>query len=81
MCKTVHTLVQHLVSLETMQDTPVLVSHRFNCFIKIVFFNMIIKLKLKSINYNSITPIKSKLDTKNLNWKNMAIPVIKLIEP
>ena len=53
MCKTVHTTVQSLVD------------HRFNCFGKIALFNLVIKPNLKSINYNTKSPIDMQINAKH----------------
>ena len=50
MCKIVVRPVGRLVGLELMRDDPVLNSFIFNGFDKNAFFNMIIRLKFKSIN-------------------------------
>ena len=50
MCKTIVRSVGRLVGLELMRDDPVLNSYSCNGFDKNSFFNMIIRLKLKSIN-------------------------------
>ena len=59
MCKIIVRPVGRLVGLELMRQDPVLNSHSFNGFDKNVFFNMIIRLKLKSNNYN-VRTIKYK---------------------
>ena len=81
MCKTDDRTVRPFVGLETMQEIYVLVSHRFNCFAKVVL-NMIIKLKFKFINYSNINIIKIHItNTNNKNGKHMTILVIQLNEP
>ena len=54
MFKTDDMTVQHFAGLEMMGEIAVVVSHRFNCFVKIVL-SMIIKLKFKLIHYNNLT--------------------------
>ena len=70
MCKIVVRPVGRMVGLELMRDDPVLNSYSFNGFDKNTFFNMIIKLKLKSINTTLVLLKLHKFHEKQKSGKN-----------
>ena len=81
MCKIVVRPVGCWVGLELMRDDLVLNSYSFNGFDKNAFSNMIIRLKLKSIN-TILVLIKLHVIYEKLKaGKKYLLPVMQLDEP